>query len=105
MLTRRRAQDCLYLGNMDAKRDWGHARDYVECMWLMLQQEAADDFVIATGETTTVRCAVQSPSPVGCEMRAVHAACLCGPQHHCLLCLPSLYKGRTLAVLGVALRV
>ena len=51
------AQDCLYLGNLDAKRDWGHARDYVECMWLMLQQDAADDFVIATGETTTVRCA------------------------------------------------
>ena len=52
----RRAQDCLHLGNLDAKRDWGHARDYVECMWLMLQQDAPDDFVIATGETTTVRC-------------------------------------------------
>ncbi len=48
-------QECLYLGNLDAKRDWGHARDYVECMWLMLQQETAEDFVIATGETTTVR--------------------------------------------------
>ena len=52
-----RAQECLYLGNLDAKRDWGHARDYVECMWLMLQQDTAEDFVIATGETTTVRCA------------------------------------------------
>lgn len=50
-------QECLYLGNLDAKRDWGHARDYVECMWLMLQQDTAEDFVIATGETTTVRCA------------------------------------------------
>ncbi len=48
-------QDKLYLGNMDAKRDWGHAKDYVEAMWLMLQQEEARDFVIATGETTTVR--------------------------------------------------
>merc|ERR1719164_179769 len=49
------AQDCLYLGNLDSKRDWGHARDYVECMWMMLQQEKAQDFVIATGETHTVR--------------------------------------------------
>jgi GDPmannose 4,6-dehydratase len=48
-------QDTLYLGNLDAKRDWGHARDYVEAMWLMLQQQKADDFVIATGITTTVR--------------------------------------------------
>jgi GDPmannose 4,6-dehydratase len=48
-------QDCLYLGNMDVKRDWGHARDYVEMMWMMLQQEAPEDFVIATGEQYTVR--------------------------------------------------
>lgn len=48
-------QDCLYLGNMDALRDWGHARDYVEMQWLMLQQEKADDFVIATGEQHSVR--------------------------------------------------
>ncbi|MNI16554.1 GDP-mannose 4,6-dehydratase [compost metagenome] len=48
-------QECLYLGNLDAKRDWGHAEDYVEAMWLILQQEQAEDFVIATGETTTVR--------------------------------------------------
>lgn len=48
-------QETLYLGNIDAKRDWGHARDYVKCMWLMLQQEQPDDFVVATGETTTVR--------------------------------------------------
>ena len=48
-------QDCLYLGNMDSLRDWGHARDYVEAMWLMLQQEQPDDFVIATGEQHSVR--------------------------------------------------
>ncbi|ADZ85496.1 GDP-mannose 4,6-dehydratase [Cellulosilyticum lentocellum] len=48
-------QDHLELGNMDAKRDWGHSKDYVEAMWLMLQQEQADDYVIATNETRTVR--------------------------------------------------
>ena len=48
-------QDKLYLGNMDARRDWGHARDYVECMWLMLQHDTPEDFVIATGEMHTVR--------------------------------------------------
>jgi GDPmannose 4,6-dehydratase len=45
----------MFMGNIDAKRDWGHAKDYVEAMWLMLQQDKADDFVIATGVTTTVR--------------------------------------------------
>lgn len=48
-------QDCLYLGNLNAKRDWGHARDYVEMQWLMMQQEEPEDFVIATGEQRTVR--------------------------------------------------
>jgi len=48
-------QKHLYLGNLDSKRDWGHAKDYVEAMWLMLQQEAPDDFVIATGESYSVR--------------------------------------------------
>ncbi|RKZ71199.1 MAG: GDP-mannose 4,6-dehydratase [Candidatus Parabeggiatoa sp. nov. 1] len=48
-------QDRLYLGNLDAKRDWGHARDYVEMQWLMLQQDKADDYVIATGEQHSVR--------------------------------------------------
>ncbi len=48
-------QDCLYLGNLDAKRDWGHARDYVEMQWLMLQQDEPDDFVIASGEHYSVR--------------------------------------------------
>jgi GDPmannose 4,6-dehydratase len=48
-------QDCCYLGNLNAKRDWGHARDYVEMMWLMLQQESPDDYVIATGSQHSVR--------------------------------------------------
>ncbi len=48
-------QDKLYLGNLDALRDWGYAKDYIECMWLILQQEQPDDFVIATGEYHTVR--------------------------------------------------
>jgi GDPmannose 4,6-dehydratase len=48
-------QDCLYMGNIDAKRDWGHAKDYVHAMWLMLQQEKPEDYVIATGVTTPVR--------------------------------------------------
>lgn len=48
-------QSSIYLGNLDAKRDWGHARDYVEGMWLMMQQEKPDDYVLATGETHTVR--------------------------------------------------
>ncbi len=48
-------QDVLYLGNLDAKRDWGHAREYVRGMWLMMQQDVADDYVLATGETNTVR--------------------------------------------------
>ncbi len=48
-------QDCLYLGNLDSRRDWGHAKDYVEMQWLMLQQDEAEDFVIATGEQYSVR--------------------------------------------------
>ncbi|GLI22454.1 MULTISPECIES: GDP-mannose 4,6-dehydratase [Xanthobacter] len=52
-------QQKLYLGNLDAKRDWGHAREYVRGMWLILQQETADDYVLATGETTEVRQFVQ----------------------------------------------
>ncbi|MET1054824.1 MAG: GDP-mannose 4,6-dehydratase [Pedobacter sp.] len=48
-------QKCLYLGNLSAKRDWGHAKDYIEAMWLILQQDKAEDYVIATGITTTVR--------------------------------------------------
>src|SRR6204780_163634 len=52
-------QDKLYLGNLDAKRDWGHAREYVRCMWLMLQQPEPDDYVVATGETHSVRTFVE----------------------------------------------
>jgi len=48
-------QDCLYMGNLDAKRDWGHAKDYVEMQWRMLQQDVAEDFVIATGQQISVR--------------------------------------------------
>ena len=53
-------QDCLYLGNLDARRDWGHAKDYVEAQWLMLQQEQPEDFVIATGKQYTVRQMVET---------------------------------------------
>jgi GDPmannose 4,6-dehydratase len=56
-------QDCLYLGNLDALRDWGHARDYVEAMWLMLQQNNPDDFVIATGKQYSVRQFVEEAAP------------------------------------------
>jgi GDPmannose 4,6-dehydratase len=53
-------QDCLYLGNLDAKRDWGHARDYVEAMWLALQRDKPDDYVVATGEAYSVRAFVEA---------------------------------------------
>lgn len=62
------AQDCLYLGNLDARRDWGHARDYVEAMWLMLQQDRPEDYVIATGKQHSVRdfvCAVAQKLGIG----------------------------------------
>lgn len=48
-------EDCLYLGNLNSERDWGHAKDYIEGMWLILQQESPEDFVLATGVTTTIR--------------------------------------------------
>ena len=56
-------QNVLYLGNLDAKRDWGHAKDYVEAMWLMLQQEDADDYVVSTGEQYSVREFVEKCAP------------------------------------------
>jgi GDPmannose 4,6-dehydratase len=63
-------QDCLYLGNMDALRDWGHARDYVEMQWLMLQQEQPEDFVIATGVQFSVRQMVEEAvKHVGIKLR------------------------------------
>ncbi|MFS8147120.1 GDP-mannose 4,6-dehydratase [Rhizobium sp. BR 249] len=62
-------QDCLFLGNMDAKRDWGHAKDYVEMQWLMMQQETPEDFVIATGVQFSVREFVDAAaSEVGIEI-------------------------------------
>jgi len=56
-------QDCLYLGNLNAERDWGHAQDFVEAMWLMLQQDEPDDYVIATGEQYSVREFVNEAAP------------------------------------------
>ena len=62
-------QDCLYLGNLNSKRDWGFAGDYVQAMWLMLQQEEPDDFVIGTGETHSVREFVELAfAYVGCHI-------------------------------------
>jgi GDPmannose 4,6-dehydratase len=62
-------QECLYLGNLDAKRDWGHARSYVEGMWRILQQDIPDDYVLATGETRTVREFVEKAfGLVGCSI-------------------------------------
>lgn len=66
-------QDCVQLGNLDAKRDWGHAKDYVYAMWLILQQEKPDDFVVATGAPQDARAA----SPV-CGPGAVHAVVCTG---------------------------
>jgi GDPmannose 4,6-dehydratase len=63
-------QDCLWLGNLSARRDWGHARDYVEAMWLMLQQDQPEDFVIATGEQYSVRDFVNAAAKeLGMEIR------------------------------------
>ena len=56
-------QDCLYLGNLDARRDWGHAKDFVEAMWLMLQQDEPEDYVIATGKQYSVREFVEESAP------------------------------------------
>ncbi|MGE8377022.1 MAG: GDP-mannose 4,6-dehydratase [Sphingobacterium sp.] len=65
-------QDCLYLGNLDAQRDWGHAKDYVEAMWRILQQEVPEDYVIATGVTTTVRDFIRmSFAHVGVELEFI----------------------------------
>ena len=62
-------QDAVFLGNLDAKRDWGHAKDYVEAMWLILQQEKPEDFVIATGKTTQIRDFVRMAfSEIGVEL-------------------------------------
>ena len=63
-------QEVLSLGNLDVTRDWGHAREYVSCMWLMLQQQQPADFVISTGTNTTVRC----PMRPLCTSGLVHVA-------------------------------
>jgi GDPmannose 4,6-dehydratase len=82
-------QDCLYLGNMDAKRDWGHAKDYVEMQWLMLQQEKPEDFVIATGEQHSVRDFVNAAAKeLGIQIRwegkgAEEKGYLVSPLPHC----------------------
>jgi GDPmannose 4,6-dehydratase len=63
-------QDCLFLGNLDSKRDWGHAKDYVEMQWLMLQQETPEDFVIATGVQYSVRDFVNAAAAeIGMQIR------------------------------------
>jgi GDPmannose 4,6-dehydratase len=63
-------QDCLYLGNLNAQRDWGHAKDYVEAMWRILQQDQPEDYVIATGQTTSIRDFVRMAfSEIGVELQ------------------------------------
>jgi len=72
-------QDKVFLGNVDAQRDWGHAKDYVEGMWMMMQQDEPDDFVLATGETHTVREFLETawtrrhmiPRPVRCSLKLI----------------------------------
>ena len=59
-----RTQKCLYMGNLDAERDWGHAKDYVYAQWLMLQQESPEDFVIATGEKRSVRYFIETAAKI-----------------------------------------
>ena len=64
-----RLEEKLYLGNLDSQRDWGHAKDYVEAMWLMLQQEKGDDYVVATGEMHNVRdCVNVAAKEMGIEI-------------------------------------
>jgi len=67
-------EDCLYIGNLDARRDWGHARDYVEMQWRMLQQESPEDFVIATGRQESVRRLLSSPPPSSVGVRSAGRA-------------------------------
>jgi GDPmannose 4,6-dehydratase len=83
-------EDRLYLGNLDARRDWGHAREYVEGMWLMLQQDEPDDYVLATGETTAVRDFAQwSFADVGINLewqgRGIDEKGFCASTGRCLI--------------------
>lgn len=75
-------QECLYLGNLDARRDWGHARDYVEMQWLMLQQPGAEDYVIATGLQHSVRDFVEHAA---CELGIALAWCGQGETEHAVV--------------------
>jgi GDPmannose 4,6-dehydratase len=86
----------LYLGNIDARRDWGHARDYVEGMWLILQQEQPDDYVLATGEQHTVREFVELAfrhidRPIRWKGRGIDERGLCRKTGDCLIAIDSAY--------------
>lgn len=89
-------QDCLYLGNLDAKRDWGHAKDFVEMQWLMLQQETPDDYVIATGIQYTVRDFVNmAAKALGIELiwqgRGENEKAICAHTQTCLVAVSPRY--------------
>ena len=76
-------QDKLYIGNLDAQRDWGHAREFVYGMWLMLQQDQPDDYVLATGVTTSVRTFVEKGLPQGRDRHRVARLERRGTGHRC----------------------
>lgn len=89
-------QKCLYLGNMDSKRDWGHARDYVEGMWMILQQDRPDDYVLATGETHSVREFVELAfdyvgRPISWEGKGVHERGRCSKNGDVLVAVDPRY--------------
>ena len=74
--------ECIELGNLDAKRDWGHAQDYIEAMWMMLQQETPDDYVVATGKTYSVRefvemCCIQMGKTISWEGQGENEIGIC----------------------------
>lgn len=99
-------QDCVYLGNLDAKRDWGHARDYVEAMWRILQHDKPDDFVVATGEHCCSVVFQLEPLPashsaaggatataqaVGATLSGCYTSCTCHGCSGCSLVVRALY--------------
>jgi GDPmannose 4,6-dehydratase len=89
-------QDCLYLGNLDAKRDWGHAKDYVEMQWLMLQQDQPEDFVIATGIQYSVRDFVNAAAKeldikIRWQERGVEEKGYCEKTGKCIVAVDPLY--------------
>jgi GDPmannose 4,6-dehydratase len=96
-------QDCLYLGNLDARRDWGHARDYVQMQWLMLQQDKPEDFVIATGEQHSVRdFVVAAAAELGVALRWEGNG---AEEVGIVAALPAGYASPTLALDKVVVRV